>query len=204
MTDIAYTAVQRDYERGLRVESWIENFLRNNFSNEKIVVKLTDRAVRAHKYDEIKDIPSDPDINLFLPNHRINTFPAKIWVTHKVVKNYNWSLVRDNWINNMYWKLKTILTMKENEWLMYAIYQDDYTPDYEPLELLLCYVGNLKEKRLGEYWAGWSPLRGGKVRGINMKDAVTFFSNGKCKYQRISDAFDDAMASSKKCSFNLD
>lgn len=203
LDDKAYENVKRDYITGTKVEKWIELSLRSNFSDESIVVKLTDRASLPHKYEDIKDIPSTPDLNVFNNSYKELMYPAEIWITHKLVKPpHKWKIVRNKWLSEMYWKVKTIKSMKSNHWLIYAIYQDSYPESYEPLELILCHVGNKKDTRLGKYWGGWDPVNGGKVQGLNMIDSISIFSDAKWTTNKLSAMFKESLISSIKYGFH--
>jgi len=95
--------VQRQFYDGMAVEKWLETILRG--LQDVRVVKRRDVAEQPHKYEDIRDIPSSSDLEVFVEDQR----QVKVWVTHKKMLKAKWQGGRDSkWLPAMYWRLKTL------------------------------------------------------------------------------------------------
>jgi len=109
--------VQRQFDDGMAVEKWLETILRE--LQDVRVVKRRDVAEKPHKHEDIRDIPSSPDLEMFVEDQR----QVKVWVTHKKMLKSKWQGGRDSkWLPAMYWRLKTFKSMHEGDYLVYCIF----------------------------------------------------------------------------------
>jgi len=109
--------VGKQFDDGMAVEIWLETLIRDNLKDVK-VVKRRDVSVRPHKHEDIKDIPSSPDLTIFLKEGQ----EVKVWVTHKKMRRSKWIQGRNRYIDSMYWRYKTYMSIETGEYLAYCIF----------------------------------------------------------------------------------
>lgn len=124
--------VGKKFDDGMAFERWLELFFRQ--LQDVKVVKRRDSAERPHKHEDIKDIPSDPDIQIWLKDTRI----VRVWVTHKKMKRAKWDEKRSEYLGEMFWRYKTYIFMQEGQYLAYGIFEDnaDIVGGEPPYEVL--------------------------------------------------------------------
>jgi hypothetical protein len=95
-------------------EKWVEEAFRS--IDDVKAVKRTDVSEKPHKHEDIKDIPADPDMNIFFEDNSIS-----VWITHKEQPPKRWSENRAAWIRAMFWRFKTYKYMKKGQYLLYGV-----------------------------------------------------------------------------------
>ena len=94
--------VKKQFDDGMAVEKWFEGILRQ--LKDVKVVKRRDVSEQPHKHEDIKDIPSSPDLEVFLENRQ----KVQIWLTHKKMPKHKWLTSREKrWLPEMFWRFKT-------------------------------------------------------------------------------------------------
>ena len=79
--------VRYNYTDGMAVEDGLTQSLRDQYKREGIVIRETARSTEPHAHEDIKDIPSVPDLEIFIRTCDLSE-PLKVWVTHKMMKKY--------------------------------------------------------------------------------------------------------------------
>lgn len=115
--------VKKQFDDGMAVERWFEELLRK--LKDVKVVKRRDVSEQPHKHEDIKDIPSSPDFEVFLDSRQ----RVLIWLTHKKMQRQRWLSSREaRWLPEMFWRFKTFRSMEEGHYLAYCIFdsRDDF------------------------------------------------------------------------------
>ncbi|PWV88456.1 hypothetical protein DFQ01_1505 [Paenibacillus cellulosilyticus] len=164
--------VRTKFNDGMNFEHWVDKNFRDNYI-DLAVLKRTDVSDEPHKHEDIKDVPSEPDLKITLKSGR----NFEVWVTHKKMDIEKWERNKNRYyLPDMYWRYKTVMSMESEQYLLYGIYDANRpVKNSVPHEIYFC---QFNKEMIGRVWKDE-----GKVnqddwrRAINMSSAAVIFNS---------------------------
>lgn len=164
--------VEEKFDDGIAFEKWLESFFRQ--LQDVKVAKRTDAAEKPHKYEDIKDIPSEPDMEIWLNESR----KIQVWVTHKKMNKSKWEKNKNKYLAEMFWRYKTYKFMQEGQYLAYGIFEGnaDIIGGEPPYEVL--FMPFSKDIYRGT-WRSYSLKNQDDLRAkLDMTEAYVIYKDG--------------------------
>lgn len=161
------------FRKGMTFEKWVEEAFRR--IKDVKAVKRKDVSEKPHKHEDIKDIPSEPDMDIFFEDKVV-----RVWITHKEQPPERWSRNREAWMRAMFWRYKTYKYMENGQYLLYGILHNG-----TPYEVVWVKYDDVK------YVGVWSneenPDQDDLRAKLDMSKSITIFTDKGSTFKSIKE-----------------